>query len=105
MPRFRKRNAVRWSNKEWLDLLQQGSDKKRFEYCLSSDGLIVYMRVVQGHSGGTKVDLALLDDVEVPYRWSEYFDHVSCYRHMHFIFQSGLIAGGKDAKSDDTQYS
>ena len=27
---FENENAGRWSTKEWLDLLQQGSDKKRF---------------------------------------------------------------------------
>ena len=43
------------------------------------------------------VDLALLDDVEIPCGWSEYFDHVVCSRNVHSINQSGLIAGGKDA--------
>ena len=52
----------------------------------------------QGHSGGTKVDPALLDNVEVPRRWSEYLYHVGCSRYMHSILQSGLIERGKDAK-------
>ena len=41
-------NAGRWTNKEWLDLLKQGSDKKRFQHCLNSDGLILFMRAIQG---------------------------------------------------------
>ena len=63
MSRLRMReNAWKWTNPEWLDLLQEGSDKKRFQYCLNSDGLVLCMHAIQGHSGGTKVDPALLDE-------------------------------------------
>ena len=34
------------TNQEWLDLLPQGSDKKRFQYCINSDGLILHMCVL-----------------------------------------------------------
>ena len=51
------------------------------------------MRAIQGHSGGTKVDPALLDNVEVLHRWSEYLYHVGCSRFLHSMFPSGLIAG------------
>ena len=68
LPKFcrdlEKENSGRWSNKEWLCLLQQGSDKKRFQCCLDSDGLVIYLCAIQGHSGGTMVNLALLDNVE-----------------------------------------
>ena len=101
---FENENARRWSTTEWLDLLHQGSDKKRFQYCLNSHGLIIYMRAIQGHSGGIKVDLALLDNVEILYGWSEYFHHVGCSPYAHSILQSGLIVAGKDAKRDDKQY-
>ena len=37
---FEYENAWKWTNQEWLDLLLKGSDKKRFQYCLNSDGLI-----------------------------------------------------------------
>ena len=65
-------NASTWTIPEWLDLLRAGSDKKRFQYCFHSDGFIDYMRAIQGHSGGSKVDPQLLDNVQIPYRWSEY---------------------------------
>ena len=55
------------------------------------------MRAIQGHSGGTKVVPVFLDNVEIPCTWSECFYH-GCSRHTHSILQSGLIAGGKDAK-------
>ena len=88
-------NAPRWTNLERLDLLQQGSDKKRFQYCLNSHSLILYMRAIQVHSGWTKVDPTLLDNVQILYKWSEYFHHSG---YTHSITQSGLIARGKDAK-------
>ena len=33
---------------------------------MNSHGLIVQMRAIQGHSGGIKVDPALLDNAEIP---------------------------------------
>ena len=51
---FQRENAGRWSNPEWLDLLQEGSDKKSVQHCLNSDGLILDMRAIQGHSGGAQ---------------------------------------------------
>ena len=56
------------------------------------------MRAIQGPSGGTKVDPPLLDNVEISHKWSEYLCHLGCSRCTHSILQSGLIAGGKDAK-------
>ena len=42
------------SYRKWQDI---------FQYWLKSDGLILYMRANQGHSGGAKVDPTLLDNV------------------------------------------
>ena len=56
-------NASEWTNPEWLDLLRTGSDKTYFSIDWSQDGLILYMRANQGHSGGAKVDPTLLDNV------------------------------------------
>ena len=63
-----------------FNLLQRRSDKKRFQYCLGSDGLVVYLRAIQGHSGGTMVDLAVVENKDMPYGGSEYFHHVGCSR-------------------------
>ena len=91
-------NAPRWANNEWLDLLHERSGKKRFQYCLNSDGFIHYLRAIQGHSGGNQVDPLLLDSVKIPYMWSEYLYHVGSSLCMHSIIHAGLIAGGKDAE-------
>ena len=97
-------NAWKWMNPEWLDLHHNGCDKNKFQYCLHSDGLILYMRAIQGHSGATKVDPSLLDDVLIPYKWSECFYHVGSSLCIHSIFHSGLLAGGKDTKGRQTVF-
>ena len=56
------------------------------------------MRAIQGHSGGNIVDLSLLDDVEIPYNWTEYIYHVNSSLDLHSIIQSGLTAGRKNTK-------
>ena len=73
----------------WLDLLH----KKRFQYCMNSDGFILYMRALQGHSGGAKVDLSLQDDAKIPYKSSLYRYRVGASLDLHSTFQPGLIAG------------
>ena len=56
--------------------------QNRYQYCLNSDGFIHYMRPFKGHSGGNKVDPSLLDNVQIPNRWSEYLYHVgSCLKN------------------------
>ena len=83
---FENENVGRWSNKEWLDLLQQGSDKKRFQYCLNSDGLTIHMRATQRHSGG-KLTLHCWTLWKIQYRWSEYLCRVGCPHCTPFLNQ------------------
>ena len=79
MPRFRKKKMPGDRRiRSCFNLLQRGSDKKRFQYCLGFDGLVVYLRAIQGLSKGTMVDLALVDNVDMPYGGSEYIHHVGC---------------------------
>ena len=40
------------ANKDWIDYLYRGSYKTRFEICKDADGELVYIRSIQGHSGG-----------------------------------------------------
>ena len=48
-------DAPKWTTEKWIDYLQGGCNKNRFQYCLNSDGFILYMRAIQGHSGGNRV--------------------------------------------------
>ena len=57
----------KWTQQVWLDHLEKGSDKKRCQYCLDSNGYLLYVRAFQGHSGGNKVDPSLQDNADIPY--------------------------------------
>ena len=44
-----------------LTICRKEATRKWFQYCLDSNGFILHMRAVQGHSGGNKVDPSVLD--------------------------------------------
>ena len=99
----KKKNAGRWSNKEWLDVFQRESDQKSFQYCLNSDGLMIDLCAIQGHSWGTKIDLAILDKREIPYRWSEYLYHVGCSGYCIPFFNQDWLQEEKMQKKEGKQ--
>ena len=41
----------KWTKHTWLNHPEEGSNKKRLQYCLDFRGHILYMRAIQGHSG------------------------------------------------------
>ena len=87
-------NSVYSSNRMWIDHLQPGGgQKKRFQFCTSSNGThILYLRAIQRHSGENPVDPSLQDNVLVPDNFVEFIYHVGSYFNMHSIIASGLIA-------------
>ena len=91
-------DAPKWTKQLWIDYLQRGSDKNRFQYCFDSNGYLLYMRAIQGHSGGHKVDPSLQDNIEIPHNWVDHIYHVGSSHDCHFIIQWGLVAGGKRYK-------
>ena len=65
---FRPRNEAtsHWSIRTWISFLQRGGGpKKRFQYCMNpnSPETFLYLRAIQGHSGGALVDPTLQDNV------------------------------------------
>ena len=59
---------------------------------------ILYLRAIQGHSGGTHINPTLQDNVLLPSDFAEHICHVGSSHDMHYFIQSGLIPGGKDVK-------
>ena len=59
---------------------------------------ILYSPAIHGHTGSNRVDLSLQDNVEIPYAWIEYINHVGSSLSCNSIVQSGLIAGGQTWK-------
>ena len=79
-------------------ILAQGSSKQRFQCCSDCIEHMLYLRAIQGHSGRPEVDPTLPDNVMLPMNFAKYIYHDCCSHDLHSIFQSGLIAGGKDAR-------
>ena len=53
-----------WSDDRWVACLAAGGgSKRRYQYCSDYLGSIIYLRVLQGHSGDSLIDLALQDHV------------------------------------------
>ena len=51
----------------WLRLMERRSNKQRFQYCSDTDGKFLYLRAIEGHTGGNKVGLSLQDNVQILY--------------------------------------
>ena len=81
-----------WSLRTWLNKLQKGGPEKRFQYYLEphSADIILYLRAIQGHSGGKHIDPTLQDNVLLPSDFAEHICHVGSSRDLRSIIQSGL---------------
>ena len=53
---FEDKGARKFSDKEWLQHVYEGSNKTRFEYCENSKNSLIYIRAIQGHTGGNMHD-------------------------------------------------
>ena len=53
-----------WSDDKWKkSMAGGGGNKKRYQYCTDSSGVILYLRALQGHSGRSLIDPTLQDNV------------------------------------------
>ena len=75
------------ANKDWIDYLYRGSYKTRFEICKDADGELVYIRSIQGHSGGVAELRAESVQVEAI--------HLSHRSRERPIFHCGSWTGGR----------
>ena len=81
-----------------------GGNKKRYQYCTDSSGVILYLRSLQRHSGRNLIDLTLQDNVVVPSNFFQYIHHVGCAINLHSIINSGLIPGGQILSNRQTVF-
>ena len=72
-----------------------GGNKKRYQYCTDSSGIIVCLRALQGHSGRNLIDPSLQDNVVIPDGFFQYIYRVGCAINLHPIIDSGLMPGGE----------
>ena len=79
-----------------------GGNKKKYQYCRYSSGVILYFRALQGHSGRSLIDPFLQDSVIIPDGFFKYNCHVGCAIILHSIVISGLILGGPNLSNRQT---
>ena len=83
--------CLHWSDDRWKkSMAGGGGNKKRFQYCTDSPGIILYLQALQGHSGRSFVDPTLQDNVVIPSNFFQYIYHVGCAINLHSIINSGL---------------
>ena len=86
-----------WSDNRWLACLAAGGGpKRRYQYYSDSVGSIIYLRVLQGHSGDSIIDLAMQDHVLISPGVFPYIYHVGSNFNISSILSNGLIPGGQN---------
>ena len=70
-----------------------GGSKRRYQYCSYYLGSIIYLRALQGHSGGNLIDLTLQDNVFIGPGIFPYIYHVGSNFNLYSIISNGLIPG------------
>ena len=94
-----------WSDDRWKACLAAGGGaKRRYQYCTDSSGTILYLRALQGHSGGNLLDPSLQDNVIIQSNFFKYIFHVGCAINLHSIMNSGLITGGQSLSKRQTVF-
>ena len=103
---FREREsdgAVHWksmSSKLRYAFPKDGGDssKTRFEFCKNSCNDLLYIRAIQGRTGGEVVAPELVVHVDIPFNWNEFLFHRGRSFNLKSISDAGIIAGGKESK-------
>ena len=95
---FGDRGARESSEKDWLQHIYERGNMTRFEYCENSQSSLIYIRAIQGHTGGNKIALELMGHVAIPYNRKELVFHRGYSFNIKSILETGLIAGGKESK-------
>ena len=81
-----------------------GGNKKIFQYCADSSGIIVCFRALQGHSGRDLFDPSLQDNVIIQSNFFQYIHHVGCALNLHSIISSRSIPGGQSLSKRQTVF-
>ena len=76
-------------DRDWINFIWKGSNKRRFQYCQNSCNNLLYLRAIQRHTRGEMIPPEMLGHVLIPHMWKEFvFD-----RGCSFILTSILNAG------------
>ena len=76
--------------------LQEEDRNEDISIALINSGTILYLRVLQGHSGNNLMDPMLQDNVVIGTGIFPYIYHVGCTFNLHSIINNGLVPGGQN---------
>ena len=85
----------KWPTQVWLNLRERGSNKKRFQYYLVSDGNVLYLRAIQSPVEKMELIYHCTGQCTIPYDWKENMYNVGSSISCSSIARSGLVAGGR----------
>ena len=78
--------------------VHRGSNKLWFQCCTNYNNVVLFLRAIQGYSGGELIAPELMNHVAFPLRWEEFqYDRGSSFILSNTL-QAGLIEGGKTPK-------
>ena len=78
----------------------KGNNKSMFQHCKNSRDVFLYIRAIQGHTGGNVIAPELMGHVTIPYKWKDFLFHRGCSYDATSILKSGLVAAGRERKTD-----
>ena len=58
----------------------------------------MYIRAIQGHTGGSMIAPELMGHVTIPYNWKDFVFHRGRSFNINSILETGLIAAGRNSK-------
>ena len=65
---FQTSGGQRFSGKDWLHHIDEGSSETSLQYRENSKSVLLYFRVIQGHTGGAMIAHELMGHVASPYK-------------------------------------
>ena len=68
------------------------------QYSKNSREVLLYIRAIQGHTGGNMTASELMGQIGHPHKWKEFLFHRGCSYNVTSILKPGLIAGGRESK-------
>ena len=103
--RFQGDGGSNFTDRDWINFTWKGSTKTRFQYCQNSCNRLLYIRAIQGHTGGELIPPEMLGHVLILHNLKEFVFHRGCSFNLTSILNAGLIAGGRMVVKPDTQCS
>ena len=97
---FLKYGSSEFSDLDWLNtsLAEAARSGSYAAWVPKFKNSLLYIRAIQGHTGGRLIAPELLGHVAIPYNWKEFTFHKGSSFDCSWILKPGLVAGGKTSK-------